>query len=139
MPTVKAEPRVGKVQPVGSQNLRHSAIRCGKSGISLRGDVKIIGSAEIILGARSANAGEIPIAVEEEFDPEQFGAQASRCRKALDALRLSKGTDKVAFKQVLESARMSEVEKKAYEEHSTGTVVIQPFYEKLIEYLDGQD
>ena len=70
---------------------------------------------------------------------EQFGAQASRCRKALDALRLSKGTDKVAFKQVLESARMSEVEKKAYEEHSTGTVVIQPFYEKLIEYLDGQD
>ena len=67
----------------------------------------------------------------------QFGAQASRCRKAMDALRLSKGSDKAAFRQVLESARMNDEEKKAYEEHSTGTVVLQPFYEKLMEKLEG--
>ena len=68
----------------------------------------------------------------------QFGAQASRCRKAMDALRLSKGSDKAAFKRVFESACMSDEEKKAYEEHSTGTVVLQPFYEKLMEYLEGE-
>lgn len=68
----------------------------------------------------------------------QFGAQASRCRKAMDALRLSKGSDKKAFAQALRAAKMSAAEKAAYDEHSTGTVVIQPFYDSLIEYLDGK-
>lgn len=69
---------------------------------------------------------------------EQFGAQAARCRKALDALRLCDGPDKAAFRQVLDSARMTDADKKAYEEHSPGTVVIQPFYERLMDYLESK-
>jgi hypothetical protein len=74
VPAVETEALLALVDAVGPDDLRHAGIGSGEFGVGRgmalvdRADVEIVGAAEIILGAGSADGGKLAVAIHEELD-----------------------------------------------------------------------
>ena len=72
----------------------------------------------------------------EELRPwlEEFGKLGTRCRKAIEIARMYRsGADMDVLREMYEDNLMTREDRTAYEAHKSGTLKLQPFYEKMME------
>ncbi|MGL5317152.1 MAG: discoidin domain-containing protein, partial [Bacteroidales bacterium] len=63
----------------------------------------------------------------------EFGKLGTRGKKSLDLIKISKSGDNAGFWNSYVANLMSEEQKKAYNEHKSGTMKLQPFYENAMD------
>lgn len=67
---------------------------------------------------------------------EEFGKLGTRCRKVLECMDLYSAGDIPGFWSTYASNLMSEAEIASYREYPSGSAVLQPFYERMMDGLD---
>ncbi len=65
----------------------------------------------------------------------EFKKLGQRGRKTLDMIKIYKSGTKEAFWNAYINNTMSTADRKAYEAHKSGTMVLQPFYENSMDYM----
>lgn len=74
-----------------------------------------------------------------ELNPwlDEFGKLGTRGRKTLELIKLYEAGDDVNFWEAYTQNLMSAEDKKAYEEHKSGTMKLQPFYENAMDDMSA--
>ena len=77
-------------------------------------------------------------ALYQEMKPwlDEFGKLGTRCRKVLECMDLYAAGDIPGFWSTYASNLMSEAEIESYREYPSGSGVLQPFYERMMDRLD---